>query len=47
MFTALEANNIPTKIFVFEGEGHGFRQLETIKTTLTEELKFYTQVFNL
>jgi len=32
---------------VFEGEGHGWRQSENIKTALEKELAFYEEVLGL
>lgn len=32
---------------VFEGEGHGWRKAENIKTALEKELSFYEEVFEL
>lgn len=45
MVNALRARGIPVAYLTFEGEGHGFRQLETIRRTLEAELSFYGQVF--
>ncbi len=46
MHDALKKNSITTQLFIFEGEGHGFRKAETIMTTLEQEFQFYTQIFN-
>lgn len=45
MVSALRARGIPATYLAFEGEGHGFRKLETIRRTLEAELSFYGQVF--
>jgi dipeptidyl aminopeptidase/acylaminoacyl peptidase len=45
MVQALEARGIPVAYLAFEGEGHGFRRLETIRRTLEAELLFYAHVF--
>ncbi len=47
MSAALKKRNIPTRLFVFEGEGHGFRKQETIISALTEEYAFYSEIFGL
>ncbi len=45
-FLALvEGRGIPHAYLTFEGEGHGFRRLETITTCLEAELSLYGQVF--
>ncbi|HSI60566.1 MAG TPA: prolyl oligopeptidase family serine peptidase [Ideonella sp.] len=45
MVAALKAGGVPVAYLSFEGEGHGFRRLETIQATLEAELSFYAQVF--
>jgi dipeptidyl aminopeptidase/acylaminoacyl peptidase len=45
MVRALKERGIPVTYLAFEGEGHGFRRLETIRRTLEAELSFYGQVF--
>jgi len=45
MVRALRSRGIPVAYLTFEGEGHGFRRLETIRRTLEAELSFYGQVF--
>jgi dipeptidyl aminopeptidase/acylaminoacyl peptidase len=40
----LQAHGIPHALLEFEGESHGFRRAETIKTALESELSFYAQV---
>ncbi len=47
MSKALQAQNIPTELFVFEGEGHGFRKKETIITALKQEYQFYQKILKL
>jgi dipeptidyl aminopeptidase/acylaminoacyl peptidase len=39
----LEAHGVPHALLEFEGESHGFRRAETIKTALESELSFYAQ----
>jgi dipeptidyl aminopeptidase/acylaminoacyl peptidase len=45
MVEALTERGIPVAYLAFEGEGHGFRRLETIRRTLEAELLFYAHVF--
>jgi dipeptidyl aminopeptidase/acylaminoacyl peptidase len=45
MVNALDARGIPVAYLAFEGEGHGFRRMETIRRTLEAELLFYAHVF--
>ena len=45
MVRALKERGIPVAYLAFEGEGHGFRRLETIRRTLEAELYFYGRVF--
>jgi dipeptidyl aminopeptidase/acylaminoacyl peptidase len=45
MVAALQARGVPVAYLAFEGEGHGFRRLDTIRRTLEAELSFYAQVF--
>jgi dipeptidyl aminopeptidase/acylaminoacyl peptidase len=45
MVQALRSRGIPVGYLAFEGEGHGFRRLETIRRTLEAELWFYGRVF--
>ena len=42
---ALDQKQVPVAYHEFEGEQHGFRQAETIKTALASELGFYGRVF--
>lgn len=44
MVAALKAKGIPVAYVPFEGEGHGFRKAENIKTALESELAFYGRV---
>lgn len=44
MYHALQGKGIPTLYQSFPEEGHGFRQLDTIKTCLEKELAFYENV---
>jgi dipeptidyl aminopeptidase/acylaminoacyl peptidase len=41
----LAGSGIPHAYLTFEGEQHGFRRAETIRTALEAELSFYGQVF--
>jgi dipeptidyl aminopeptidase/acylaminoacyl peptidase len=41
---ALRAKSIPVEYYEFAGEGHGFRQAETIRTCLERELAFYLRL---
>ena len=45
MFNTLKASGVPTAYLAFEGEYHGFRMAETIKTCLSAEFYFYSQIF--
>ena len=45
MVDALDAKGLPVAYLPFEGEGHGFRQAETIVRALEAELCFYGRVF--
>jgi len=45
MVEALGSRGIPVAYLAFEGEGHGFRRMETIRRTLEAELLFYAHVF--
>ena len=44
MASALRDKGLPVAYLAFPGEGHGFRQAETIKRTLEAELYFYGRV---
>ncbi|HEV2452233.1 MAG TPA: prolyl oligopeptidase family serine peptidase [Streptosporangiaceae bacterium] len=41
----LSAQGIPHALLLFEGESHGFRKAETLKTSLEAEISFYGQIF--
>ena len=45
MVEALRDRGVPVAYLAFEGEQHGFRRAETIRTTLDTELGFYGRVF--
>ncbi|MEH6469259.1 MAG: prolyl oligopeptidase family serine peptidase [Porticoccus sp.] len=45
MTKALREKRLPVAYLPFEGEGHGFRMVETIKQSLEAELFFYGKVF--
>lgn len=45
MVEALRAKGVPVAYVLFEGEQHGFRRAEHIRTALDGELSFYAQVF--
>ncbi|MEJ2428079.1 MAG: S9 family peptidase [Deltaproteobacteria bacterium] len=45
MLEALQAKGLPVAYIPFEGEQHGFRRAETIKSALNSELYFYSKVF--
>ncbi len=47
MAAALEERGIRTESYYFEGEGHGFRKSETLRTCLEAEYRFYRRVFDL
>ncbi len=47
MVDALKKKNIPVEYVPFEGEQHGFRKAENIKTALEREYAFYKRVFGL
>jgi dipeptidyl aminopeptidase/acylaminoacyl peptidase len=42
---ALEAKGIPAALFIFEGEGHGFRKAENIQAVLEHSLAFLGKTF--
>jgi dipeptidyl aminopeptidase/acylaminoacyl peptidase len=44
LVAALEANGVPHRYVLFQGEGHGFHLAETIVAALTAELEFYGEV---
>ena len=45
MFNTLRENGVPTAYLAFEGEYHGFRMADTIKTCLSAEFYFYSRIF--
>ncbi len=45
MYNALKDRGIETQLFLYEGEGHGFRKAENIEESLREERLFYLKVF--
>ena len=45
MVAALRRKGLPVAYLTFEGEQHGFRKAETIRTVLRAELAFYGRVF--
>jgi dipeptidyl aminopeptidase/acylaminoacyl peptidase len=47
MFDALNKKGLPVAAQYYEGEQHGFRQAETIKQSLHNELSFYHLIFNM
>jgi dipeptidyl aminopeptidase/acylaminoacyl peptidase len=44
---ALQAKGLPFEYLSFAGEGHGFRQAETIRRVADAELQFYLRIFRL
>lgn len=47
MFEAARANGVETAYLPFPGEGHGFRQAETIEAALNAEYAFYCRVLDI
>jgi dipeptidyl aminopeptidase/acylaminoacyl peptidase len=47
MVKALRARGVPVAYITLEGEGHGFRKLDSIVLTLEAELYFYLRVFGI
>jgi len=47
MVAALENKKIPYAYKLYQGEGHGFRQADTITDALNSELSFYRQVLSI
>jgi dipeptidyl aminopeptidase/acylaminoacyl peptidase len=45
MVEAIAARGLPVAYYLFEGEGHGFRQADTLRRVLDLELGFYGRVF--
>lgn len=46
MADAVREKGLPVALFLYEGEGHGFRKAENIERTVTAELSFYAQLFD-
>jgi dipeptidyl aminopeptidase/acylaminoacyl peptidase len=47
MYEALQKQGIKSKLVIYENEEHGFRQIESIKDSLEQELQFYLEAFEL
>ncbi|QNA87408.1 S9 family peptidase [Massilia sp. Dwa41.01b] len=47
MVDALRARGVPVAYITLEGEGHGFRKLDSVVRTLEAELAFYLRVFGI
>lgn len=47
MFDTLAAKGITTALFMFSGEGHGFRRSENISSALESEFVFFSRVFGI
>ena len=47
MYDALSKKGLPVAAQYYESEQHGFRQAETIKQSLENELRFYQLIFNI
>lgn len=47
MAEALQNNGLPTALYEYEGEGHGFRKGETQRSVLNLELGFYAKMFGI
>ena len=45
MVKALQAKAVPVAYVEFKGEGHGFRQADSIQRCIENELSFYAQIF--
>ena len=45
MAAAVRAKGLPVAMIIFEGEGHGFRRADSIKTALEAQLFFLGEVF--
>ena len=45
MIDVLDRQGLPVACLMFEGEGHGFRQADTLRRCLEAELLFYARVF--
>ena len=47
MYQALSKKGIVTAMFLFAGEGHGFRAAENVRTVLETEFTFFSKVFHI
>ena len=47
MYQALSQKGITTAMFLFDGEGHGFRAAEHVRTVLETEFSFFSTVFGI
>ncbi len=47
LYDALKSKGITTAIFLFDGEGHGFRNANHIKLALESEFLFFSKVFGI
>ncbi|XAO71143.1 MAG: prolyl oligopeptidase family serine peptidase [Acetobacteraceae bacterium] len=45
MYQRLKDNGITTEIKIYPGEGHGFRNAETLRDSFQREYDFYLNVF--
>ena len=45
MFAALKERGLFSALFIYEGEGHGFRKAENIETTVVAQYRFFSHVF--
>ena len=45
MAAAARAKGLPVALLLFEGEGHGFRRAETIRSATLAQLSFLGQIF--
>lgn len=44
MYTAVKDNGTPVALVMYEGEQHGFRKAENIRSALEGEMYFYGKV---
>ena len=42
----LNKNKIFNEVYIFEGEGHGFKKAESILTSLEKELEFFISLLS-
>jgi len=47
MYNILLKQGLPVAYLAFEGEGHGFRNAQTIATSLQSELAFYGRILGI